>query len=75
MLIVKIKILNVRDFFCSIIIMQVCMSSFHENKKLFNIYDIYVNKILVSKKEPYGKKIHLNTTLDMIIMTTLDHYK
>ena len=55
--------------------MQVCMSSFYENKKLFNIYDIDVNKILVSKKEPYGKKIHLNTTLDMIIMTTLDHCK
>ena len=25
-------------------------------KKLFNIYDINVNKILVSKKKPYGKK-------------------
>ena len=31
-------------------------SIFHKNKTLFNIYDIDVNKILVSKKEPYGKK-------------------
>ena len=49
-------------------------SSFYKNKKLSNIYEIDVNKILVSKKEPCGKKIHLNTTLDMMIMTTLDHY-
>ena len=26
------------------------------NKKLFNIYDLDVNKILVSKKESYGTK-------------------
>ena len=31
-------------------------SSFHKNKKLFNIHDLDVNKILVSKKESYGKK-------------------
>ena len=31
--------------------------NFYKNKKLFNIYDIAVNKILISKKEPYGKKI------------------
>ena len=31
-------------------------SNFHKNKKLFNIYDIDLNKILISKKEPYGKK-------------------
>ena len=29
---------------------------FIKNKKLFNIYDIDVDKILISKKEPYGKK-------------------
>ena len=28
---------------------------FCKNKKIFNIDDIDVNKILVSKKEPYGK--------------------
>ena len=31
-------------------------SNFYRNKKLFNIDDIDANKILVSKKEPYGKK-------------------
>ena len=31
-------------------------SSFYKNKKLFNIDDIDVNKILVSKTELYGKK-------------------
>ena len=32
-------------------------SDFHNNKdkKIFNIYDIDVNKILVSKKETFGK--------------------
>ena len=29
-------------------------SSFYKNKKLSNIYEIDVNKILVSKKEPCG---------------------
>ena len=31
-------------------------SNFYRNKKLFNIDDIDVNKILISKKGPYGKK-------------------
>ena len=30
-------------------------SDFYKNKKIFNIDDIDVNKILVSKKETYGK--------------------
>ena len=29
-------------------------SEFYKNKKVFQINDIDVNKILVSKKEPYG---------------------
>ena len=29
-------------------------SDFYKNKKIFNIDDIDVNKILVSKKAPYG---------------------
>ena len=29
-------------------------SKFYKNKRLFKIDDIYINKILVSKKEPYG---------------------
>ena len=31
-------------------------STFYKNKKLFSIYDLDVNKILVSKKESYGTK-------------------
>ena len=31
-------------------------SKFYKNKKLFNLHDINVNKILVSKKESYGTK-------------------
>ena len=30
-------------------------SVFYKNKKPFQLVDIDVNKILVSKKEPYGK--------------------
>ena len=35
-------------------------STFYKNKKLFNIHDLDVNKILVSKKDSYGTKIHLD---------------
>ena len=49
-------------------------SDFYKNKKINRIDDIDVNKILVSKKEPYGTKIHLNTLLDIMIMMLLDHY-
>ena len=31
-------------------------SDFYKNKKIFNIDYIDVNKVLVSKKEPYGTK-------------------
>ena len=31
-------------------------SNSYKSKKLFNIYDIDLNKIFISKKEPYGKK-------------------
>ena len=31
-------------------------SNFYKNKKLFKVNDIDINKILVSKKESYGKK-------------------
>ena len=31
-------------------------STFYKNKKLFNIHDLDVNKILVSKKQSYGTK-------------------
>ena len=31
-------------------------SNFYKNKKLFNIHDLDVNKILIPKKESYGTK-------------------
>ena len=49
-------------------------SNFYKNKKLSNIYGIDVNQILVSKKEPYGKKSYLSSSLDIMKMITLDHY-
>ena len=50
-------------------------SDFHKKKKnIFNIDDIDVNKILVSKNEPYGKYNHLNTLLNIMLMMLLDHY-
>ena len=33
-------------------------SDFYKNKKITKIDDIVVNKILVSRKELYGTKIH-----------------
>ena len=36
-------------------IKKILKSDFSKNKKIFNINDIDVNKILVSKKEKYGK--------------------
>ena len=49
-------------------------TNFYKTKKLFKIEDIDINKILVSKKESYGKKIHLNISLDIMMMMPLDHY-
>ena len=48
--------------------------TFMKTKSHLFIDDIDVNKMLTSNKEPYGKKLHLNTLLDMMITTTLDHY-
>ena len=39
------------------------------DKKAFNIDDIDIDKILISKKEPYGKKAHLNIVLDIMIIS------
>ena len=49
-------------------------SDFCKNLKVTKIDDIHANKILVSKEEQYGTKIHLNTLLDTIIIMLLDHY-
>ena len=46
----------------------------NKNKKIFNIDDIDVNKILVSKKKHTVNIIHLNTLLGIMIMMLLDHY-
>ena len=35
---------------------KILKSDFYKNKKIANIDDIDANKILVSKKEPYGTK-------------------
>ena len=43
---------------------------YNNNKKVFNIADIDANKILVSKKEQYGKY----TLLSIMIMVLLGHY-
>ena len=52
---------------------------YNKNKKIFNINDIDVNKILVFKKNNSIWKynvntIHLNTLLDIMIMILLNHY-
>ena len=49
-------------------------SKFYKNKRAFKIYHIDINKILVSKDEPYGLKSQLNISLDIMIMMTLDLY-
>ena len=47
-------------------------SEFYENKKANSMDDIDVNKILVSKKEPYGIKNSFKYFTG--IMMLLDHY-
>ena len=54
-------------------------SKFYKTKRLFKIDDINMDKILFSKKEPYGKKVHLmelhsNIILLMKIMIILVLY-
>ena len=49
-------------------------NDFYKNKKIFNIDDTDVNKILVSKKNHMAKIMHLNTLLDLMITMLLDHY-
>ena len=53
---------------------KISKSNFYKNKKLFGIYDVEVDKILISKKESYDKKAHLNTFLDIMMMMSSDHY-
>ena len=53
---------------------KVNKTNFYKNKILFKIEDIDINKILLSKRELCGKKIQLNTPLDIMMMMSLDHY-
>ena len=47
---------------------------YNKNKKVLNIDDIDVNKILVSKKKHMVNIIHLNILLSIVIIMLLDHY-
>ena len=49
-------------------------SNFYKNKEVKKIDDIDISKVLVSKEEPYGTKVHLNTSLDTMIMMLSCHY-
>ena len=54
---------------------KIIKSNFYKNNKLFKIKDIDINKILVSKKKNHMvQKIHLNTSLNIMMMISLDHY-
>ena len=47
---------------------------YKKNKKLFNVDDIDVNKILYLKKKHMVQKVHLNILLDIMMTVLLDHY-
>ena len=47
---------------------------YNKNRKVLNIDDIDVNKILVSKKKHMVNIIHLNILLSIMIIMLLDHY-
>ena len=49
-------------------------SNLYKNEKLSKIDETDVDKILVSKKNHMVQKIHLNTSLDIMIMVSLDNY-
>ena len=53
---------------------NISRSNFYKNKKIFNIYDLDVNKILVSKRGSYGTKNSLKCFIDIMMMISLDHY-
>ena len=45
-----------------------------KNKKISKIHEIDVNEILISKKNHMVQKFHLNTSLDIMMMVSLNHY-
>ena len=52
---------------------KVKKSDFYKNKKVIKIENIDVNKILLFKEEPLGKKNYLNILLDIMMMMLSDH--
>ena len=55
---------------------EINKSNFCKNNKIFSIHHLDANKMLVSKKNHLVKKIHSNTSLDimMMMMMSLHHY-
>ena len=51
---------------------KVTKSNFYKKKKLFSRYDIDVGKILISKKEPYGKKTLCIKHHQMVVLSLLN---
>ena len=51
---------------------KVNKKAIYKNKKPYDVYDIDTEKILVSKKESYGKKVVLNILLDIMMKMLLD---
>ena len=49
-------------------------SDFYKNKKIFNIDDIDVNKILVSEKEPYSTKKALKYFIGCLRLSQVTGY-
>ena len=47
---------------------------YNQNKKIFNIDDTDVKKILALKKNNMVNIIHLNTLLGIMIMMSLNHH-
>ena len=55
---------------------KVSKRNVYKNKKLSKTDKTDDDEILISKRESYGKKIHLNTSLDlMMMMMSLDYYR
>ena len=53
---------------------KIKQSTFYKNKRIYSTHDIDVNNILVSKKEPYGKKNSLKYFIGYNVIILLDHY-
>ena len=54
---------------------KIKISDFYKSIKIFDIDEIDINKILVSKKKNHTvQREHLNTLLNIMIMMLLDHY-